>query len=373
MKSSEISIERIEIYQSPVKLKKSFITSLGALESAENVIIVLKTNNGITGFGECSPFMTINGESMETCFVVAQYIAKVLKGKNPLNISECSSLMDRLIYGNSSIKSAFDIALHDIAAQNDGMPLYKFLGGMNEKILITDYTVSIGDPDKMGIDAIKIKQEGFPVIKVKLGENKEKDVERIQKIRNAVGGEIPIRIDANQGWDVKTAIEILNSLSQYNIQFCEEPIPRWNFLELHKIKNASPIPVMADESCCDHHDAKRLIDLKACDMFNIKLGKSSGFFKAMKIIQLADEAGIKMQVGGFLESRLGFTAAAHLALASKNILFCDFDTPLMFTEDYVADGISYESNGVIKLPGKHGLGASIDIKYLNGLRQKAFF
>src|SRR6185312_15427250 len=101
MKSSEISIARIEIYQSPIKLKESFITSLGILESAENVIVVIKTNNGITGFGECSPFMTINGENMETCFIVGRYIAEVLKGKNPLNISQCSSLMDSLIYGNS--------------------------------------------------------------------------------------------------------------------------------------------------------------------------------------------------------------------------------------------------------------------------------
>ncbi|HKR07337.1 MAG TPA: dipeptide epimerase, partial [Bacteroidia bacterium] len=339
----------------------------------ENIIVVIKTNNGITGFGECSPFMTINGESMETCFIIGQYIAKVLKGKNPLDIAACSALMDSLIYGNSSIKSAFDIAIYDIASQNDGMPLYKFLGGNNDKILVTDYTVSIGDPEKMANDALKIKQAGFPVIKVKLGETKEKDVERIQKIRNAVGKEIPLRIDANQGWDVETAIATLNVLSAYNIQFCEEPIPRWNFMELPKIKKRSPVLIMADESCCDHHDAKRLIDLKACDMFNIKLGKSAGFFKAIKIIKLAETAGIKMQVGGFLESRLGFTAAAHLALSGKNILYCDFDTPLMLTEDCVTDGISYEPNGVVKLAGKPGLGAAIDIKYLRSLQKKAVF
>src|SRR5258705_14015616 len=103
MKSSEIRISRIEIYQATVKLKESFITSLGLLEFAENVIVVIKTNNGITGFGECSPFMTINGESMETCFIVGQYIAKVLRGKDPSNISGCSSIMDDVIYGNSSI------------------------------------------------------------------------------------------------------------------------------------------------------------------------------------------------------------------------------------------------------------------------------
>jgi L-Ala-D/L-Glu epimerase len=371
--TQDILIKQVEIYQSPIKLKEPFITSLGLLEFAENIIVVIKTNNGITGFGECSPFMTINGESMETCFIVGQYIAKVLKGKNPLDIAACSVIMDSLIYGNSSIKSAFDIALYDIASQNAGMPLYKFLGGNNDKILVTDYTVSMGSPEKMANDALKIKQAGFPVIKVKLGETKEKDVEHIQKIRNAVEKEIPLRIDANQGWDVETAIATLNILSAYNIQFCEEPIPRWNFMELPKIKKQSPVLIMADESCCDHHDAKRLIDLKACDMFNIKLGKSAGFFKAIKMIKLAEAAGFKMQVGGFLESRLGFTAAAHLALSGKNILFCDFDTPLMFTDDYVTDGISYEPNGVVKVPDKPGSGVTIDIKYLASLQKKAVF
>jgi L-alanine-DL-glutamate epimerase-like enolase superfamily enzyme len=113
----KINIEQIEVYQSRIKLKEPFITSLGLLENADNIIVVIRTNTGITGFGECSPFMTINGETVETCFIVAQYLAKALKDKNPLDIKECSSLMDKVIYGNASIKSAFDIALYDIASQ----------------------------------------------------------------------------------------------------------------------------------------------------------------------------------------------------------------------------------------------------------------
>ncbi|MFI5220184.1 MAG: mandelate racemase/muconate lactonizing enzyme family protein, partial [Bacteroidia bacterium] len=151
------------------------------------------------------------------------------------------------------------------------------------------------------------------------------------------------------------------------IQFCEEPIPRWNFMELSEVRKRSLIPIMADESCCDHHDAKRLIDIAACDYFNVKLGKSSGIFKAQKIIHLAGQAGIKMQVGGFLESRLGFTASAHLALTSDSIIHYDFDTPLMFTEDPVSGGITYSNKGVVTVPDKPGLGAAIDEKYLQRL------
>ena len=358
-----LSITSIEIYKSPIALKDPFKISLGILTHAENVIIKINTSNGLTGYGECSPFMTINGESMDTCFVVAQYLANILKGKDALDIESCVVAMDNMIYANSSIKSAFDIALYDIAAQNAGLPLYAFLGGSKSKEIITDYTVSIDEPKKMAADAVKIKANGFQVIKVKLGQQ-QKDVERIRLIREAVGMGIPIRIDANQGWDVAGTIRILNELAVYNIQHCEEPIPRWNYMELAAIRKQSPIKIMADESCCDHHDAKRLIDLNACDYFNVKLGKSGGIFKALKIIKLAEAEGIKIQLGGFLESRLAFTAAAHLALASDAIIFYDFDTPLMFEEDPVTGGITYDGNGFVSVPDTTGSGAAIDTHYL---------
>lgn len=343
--------------------------SLGPLTHAENLLVVIRTSEGLSGFGECSPFMTINGESMETCFVVAHYLAKVLVGKNPLHMEANIQAMASVIYGNTSIKSAFDMALYDIAAQHAGLPLYAWLGGRKHKTLTTDYTVSFGDPDKMAADALKIKQAGYPIVKVKLGGTLEKDVERIRKIREAIGPDIPLRIDANQGWTAETALPILHALAPFGIQHCEEPIARWNFMALPGIRQQSPIPIMADESCCDHHDVQRLIDLKACDLINIKLGKSGGIFKALKMIQLAEQAGLQIQLGGFLESRLGFTAAAHLAFSSDSIVHFDFDTPLMLSEDPVDGGITYHENGVIHVPDVPGLGASVGEGYLKLLRK----
>jgi L-Ala-D/L-Glu epimerase len=359
-----LKIEAIEIYQSVIRLKEPFIISLGTLTHAQNVIVVIRTNRKITGFGECSPFLSINGESMETAFVVAGYLAKPLLGKNPLDTEGLSALMDRIIFGNSSIKSAFDIALHDIAAQQAGLPLYAWLGGTKNRKLATDYTVSLGPAEKMAVDAMGIKKAGFPVIKVKLGDSPERDVERIRLIRESVGNEIPLRIDANQGWNVASAARVLDVLSPFNIQFCEEPIPRYDFMQLPGLSARSPIPVMADESCCDHHDASRLIGLSACKLFNIKLGKSSGFVKALKMLNLAENAGIGLQVGGFLESRLGFTASAHLALVSESVLYCDFDTPLMMEEDPVEGGITYGTAGEIFVPDLPGLGAVIKKDFL---------
>lgn len=362
---SGATIQSIEIYKLFIELKQPFVISLGAQNDVQNIIVIIRTKDGCAGYGECSPYMTINGESIDTCFIVAQYFAKVLKGKNALDIAGCVAIMDKTIYGNSSIKSAFDIALHDIAAQHAGVPVYKFLGGENNKILETDYTVGIGDAQKMKADAMKIKEQGFPAVKVKLGESKEKDVERIKAIREGIGNKYPLRIDANQGWQTAdNAIEVLKALAEYNIEYCEEPILRYRFMELNKVSEASSIPIMADESCGDEHDAERLIQLNSCKMFNIKLGKSSGFYKGLKIAQLGAKANMQMQVGGFMESRLGMTASAHLALANDHIHHCDFDTPLMFTEDPVIGGIKYLDKGIIDVPNTPGLGAVMDETYL---------
>ncbi|MDZ4807599.1 MAG: dipeptide epimerase [Bacteroidota bacterium] len=367
--SNSLTIRQVELYKLSIPLIEPFTTSLGTDYSAENVLVKIITAEGIIGFGECSPYMPINGESQDTCFIVGQYFAKALKGKDPLQIEECIKLMDTIIYGNSSIKSAFDIALYDIASQNAGLPLYKFIGGENNKTIITDYTVSIGEPQQMAADAVKIKAAGYPAIKVKLGKNGKTDVLRIKAIREAVGNEIPLRIDANQGWAVDEAIETLQALAVYDIQHCEEPIARWNFMRLPDIKKASPIPIMADESCGDEHDAERLIQLKACDYFNIKLGKSGGIFKALKMARMAEAANIHLQVGAMLESRLAMTAFAHYALCSPLIVHFDFDTALMFKEDPVTGGIVYEKNGVVKVPEVVGLGATIDERWLGKMEK----
>lgn len=367
--NQSLTIQHIELYKLSIPLIEPFITSLGQDDNAENVVVKIITREGITGFGECSPYMPINGESQDTCFIVGQYFAKALKGKDPLQIEEAIRLMDTIIYANTSIKSAFDMALYDIAAQHARLPLYQFIGGTNNKTIITDYTVSIGDPEKMAADAVKIKAQGYPAIKVKLGKHGPTDVERMKAIRAAVGNDIPLRIDANQGWQVQEAIDTLQALAPLHIQHCEEPIARWNYMQLPKVKEQSPIPIMADECCGDDHDAERLIQLKACDYMNIKLGKSGGLFKALKIARLAEAAGLHLQVGAMLESRLAMTAFAHFALCSDNIVHYDFDTALMFAEDPVTGGIVYEKNGVIKLPETIGLGAVINDGWLNRMEK----
>jgi L-alanine-DL-glutamate epimerase-like enolase superfamily enzyme len=275
--------------------------------------------------------------------------------------------MNKVIYGNNSIKSAFDMALYDIAAQHSNVPLYKFLGGTKNKTIATDMTVGLAEPDKMAAEAAKFKAAGFRFIKVKLGESTAKDVARIKAIREKIGHEIPLRIDANQGWDVPAAITTLQALEQFDIEYCEEPIARWNYLQLPIVSNATSIKIMADECCSDAHDAERLVQLNACDYFNIKMGKSGGIFEGLKIIDVAKKAGIKLQVGGFMESRLATTAFVHFSHASDAIIHFDFDTPLMIAEDPVTGGMQYNDNGVISINDTPGHGAIIEEAYLEKL------
>jgi len=354
-------IERIEVFPVRIKLIKPFIISLGRVDYAENVFVKITSSSGVTGFGECCPFRTINGESSETAVIVAGYLIEALTGFDPTDISLCIMRMDEAIYGNSSIKSAFDMALYDIAAKLAGIPLYEFLGG-RQRALVTDFTVSLDTPEAMVRQALDIVGQGFGAVKVKVGRRKDEDLERIRAIRQAINPVIPMRLDANQGWSVEDAIGVLSELGGMNIEFCEEPIKRWDFMNLAKVRSKSAVPVMADESCSDQHDLERLIGLEACDYVNIKLGKSGGIHNALQMIRIAEKHQMPVQVGGFVESRMGFTASAHLALASEMVRWCDFDTPMMLSEDPVSGGIMYGHGGEVRVPDGPGLAAEINLQ-----------
>ena len=258
------AISKVEIIKLNIPYKEPFVISLGIITEATNVVVRIHTSSGLIGTGECAPFVFIVGETQETVFELARQVGKLLLGKNPFAIEECLYEIDRAVHGNPTMKSAFDMALYDLLALKAEMPLYQLLGGSKNKEIHTDMTISIGSPEKVAGDAIAFQKEGFPAIKVKLGTTLKEDVARIKSIRQAVGPDYPIRIDANQGWDTMTAIETLKALEPYHIEHCEEPIAHWNNRELVKVRENSPIPIMADESLFDHHDAFRLAGKHGC-------------------------------------------------------------------------------------------------------------
>ena len=355
-------ITQTEIFKLTIPMEP-FVIATETCYYTQNVFIRIHTDSGLVGMGECSAFPLLVGETQNTCYEVAQDFAKLLKGKDPLDIPARMKDLNTYIAHNTTIKSAFDIAFHDLKAKAAGVPLYKILGGRIQTIQ-TDLTIGIDTPESMEQTAREFIADGVKIIKVKLGKNGEEDIERIRRIRNAVGPEIGLRVDANQGWGYDEAIKTLNEIAQYDIQYCEQPIPKDLDELLPALRKASKVKIMADESVFDWRDAERLIKADAVDYINIKLAKSAGILGAIAIADTAAKYGIPCMLGGMVESRLALTAKVHLAMSHDNIVFYDLDTCLLGQlEDPVTGGAVYK-NYFLELPEGPGLDADIQASFL---------
>lgn len=342
-----------------------FSIATGTMDYAQNILIKIFTDSTIMGIGECSAFPMIVGETQNTCYEMAKDFAILWKGKDALNIEERLNELHSFTAGNSTIKSAFDMALYDIAAQNANQSLVQFLGG-TKKEMLSDITVGIGTPETMAAQAKAFVENGATILKIKLGKEVATDVVRIKTIRESIGNNVKIRIDANQGWSIADATNALTQLAQYDIEFCEQPMRMYNDEYLPALVKSSPIKIMADESVYNHHDALRLIKNNACDYINIKFAKSGGINEALKIISVAKENNIPCMMGGMLESRVALTAFAHFAAASPQIIFYDMDTCMLGHKvDPVIGGITYTGYTVL-LPTGIGIGASVEESFLEG-------
>ena len=356
-------IKQIDIIPVSIPFVEPFEISLGTTYTAENIFIKIYSDNFV-GYGESSPFSTILGETQHTQWEVARLLAQAWLHKDFTHIDDRIRDLHSVISDNNGIKSAFDMALYDLNAQAQSIPLYQLLGGSISKILTTDMTVGMSTTNKMVDDARRFVQDGFDAIKVKVGKNPVDDIQRIRQIRQTIGADIHLRIDANQGWSPQEALDTLNKLSSCDVEHCEEPVASWNLKAQAELNANSPIPIMADESLFDHYDAQRLVDFEACAQFNIKLAKSGGLHSALKIIEIAKNHNIHCQVGCFSETRLGITALAHLSIACDQIIHYDMDSPLMLVDDPIIGGIEYHHGKEVKMNDSIGLGASLDEDFI---------
>ena len=360
-----MKITKTEIYMFKIPMVP-FTIATGTMFFAQNVLIKMHTDEGIIGWGECSAFPMIVGETQVSCYNHAKDFAAYLKGKNPLAIKDRLAEIDNIIAGNYTIKSAFDMALYDIAAKAANQPLYAFLGG-NKKAIESDLTIGIDTPQAMAAQAIEFKEKGVTMIKVKLGKDPKTDIERMQKIRASIGPSIKLRIDANQGWSTSDALNVLTALVAFDIEFCEQPMHKYYDDYLPALCAASPIPIMADESVFTHHDARKLIANKACHLINIKFSKSGGIQEAIKIQEIAGQNNMACMMGGMLESRLALSAKMHFAMAYDNVKYYDMDTCLLgHLEDPILGGVQF--NGMhLSIDDTPGIGAEVDPAYLSKL------
>lgn len=358
------TITAVEIYKLNIPRRTKFRIAIGVFDTVQNVLVRILASDGLYGLGEGAPLPFLCGETQSIAFEASKELAGLLIGRNPYALEARMQELGSYLVRNTTARSAFDMALYDLLAKRAGLPLYALLGG-EKRSFYTDETIGLDTPEAMAEEALDVKVRGFAAIKVKLGTGRPGDVARIQAIRDAIGAEMLLRIDANQGWDPVTAEQILQELAQFDIQYCEEPVAHWNNDALRRVRERSPIPIMADESLFDHHDAFRLASMGACDYFNIKLAKSGGIHTALKINAVAEAAGIQCMVGCMSETRLGLTAAAHLVSARPNIVFADLDSAFGKT-DVVLGGITYDG-GNITLPDAPGHGAEIKPEVLESL------
>lgn len=360
-------IAEIEIYRFNVPLKEPFHISIGTVSGANDVLVRIRTDSGIVGLGEACPFPPLTGETQETNLAAAAALRDLSLGKDPLATESLVRLFAPFTRSNPSMAAAFDMALHDIRAKAASLPLFRLLGG-DVPTVETDVTVGLDEPETMARRAKELAAQGFRTLKVKVGQGPRADAQRLQAIRKAVGGGCTIRVDANQGWTVPLAIEALRGLEEFGIEFVEQPVAAWDLDGLKRVREASPIPVMADESVFSPNDAMRLAKAQACDYLNIKLMKSGGILSALRIADIGESAGLPCMIGCMLETRLALTAAAHVMAARPNIRFADLDGHTFHTIDPIVGGMRLEG-GRIELPETPGLGVDVDPAFLKGLER----
>ncbi|MEO6520113.1 MAG: dipeptide epimerase [Mucilaginibacter sp.] len=354
-----------EIYKYSIPIEP-FTIATGTMEFAQNILVRAHTDAGITGLGECSAFPMIVGETQATGYEMAKDFATIWKGKDASDIEARLAEMHLYTAGNYTIKSAFDMLLYDIAAKQANQPLYQFLGGKKRRI-ITDVTIGIDTPENMAASAAKFEQQGFNIIKVKLGKKPEADIERMAHIRKAIRPETQVRVDANQGWTFDEAVYTLTELAKFNIAWCEQPMRTYNDELLPQLGKLSPIAIMADESVYTHRDAQRIIRNKAAKYINIKFAKSGGINEAILINQVAEQQGVECMLGSMMESRLALTANVHFAMAFTNLKYFDLDTCLLGQlADPVIGGFKYKGME-LEITDAPGIGADVDQTYLDKL------
>jgi L-alanine-DL-glutamate epimerase-like enolase superfamily enzyme len=360
--AARIKITGVDIHVYDLPIKSPFRIAIGTMNAANDVLVRIHTDAGITGAGEACPFPPITGETQETNIAAAKALRQVVLGKNPLAVESLLKDYGALLHSNPSATAAFDTALYDILGKLAGLPLFRLLGG-DKTAFETDITVDLDEPEVMARRAKGFVDSGFSIIKVKVGQGQEIDLRRLEAVRAAVGPSVRLQIDANQGWAPPAAMDTLKKMERFSIMFVEQPVLATDMAGLKAVKAVSPIPVMADEAAFGPADVFRLAKAEACDLVNIKLMKAGGILPMIKMAHVADAANMACMVGCMLESRLALTAAAHVVGAHKNIQWADLDGHSSHTVDPVTGGMTF-ARGRITLPEAPGIGADIDPAFL---------
>lgn len=344
MKLKKLAVGYIEI-----PLVTPFKTALRTVNSVNDLIVKVTAEDGTEGYGEAPPTAVITGDTKESIeAAIRYYIAPAILGMDLEDLPGIMAKMEKSLAKNTSAKAAVDIALYDLYAKLQNKPLFRLLGEQDAKPvkteLETDLTISVNETEEMVKDSLEAVKQGFRILKVKVGKGGEKDVERIREIRQAVGKEVVIRVDANQGWTREEAVSTITAMEDagLGIELVEQPVSYHDFKGMQYVTAHVQTPVLADESVFSYEDAVRLMEEHGADLINIKLMKTGGIHEAMRICDAADKYGVKCMIGCMLESKVSVSAGVHLAAARSCVSMADLDGPSLCRIDPYEGGPVYE-------------------------------
>ncbi|MGY0061918.1 mandelate racemase/muconate lactonizing enzyme family protein [Streptomyces sp. LZ34] len=349
----------VHVHRLVAPLHTPFVTALAHLTHVSTVVVEIVDRDGRSGFGEAPEVWTVTGSSLassEAC--VTEVFTPLLIGRDADDLVENCRRVSRAVVGNEPAKAAVDIALHDLAAVRLGVPLVRLLGG-SRLVVPTDVSLAVGTVDSMATAAKSRVAEGFDVLKVKVGTDAATDIDRVTAVRQAVGPEVRIRLDANQGWTPREAVRVIRSLEDagMGVEFVEQPVTYRDVAGLAWVSDRVETPIMADESVFDVRDLVEVIRRRAADLVNVKLAKSGGLSAARTLLELARAQGMGTILGCMLESEIGTGAAASLVAAYGTTMVSDLDAVWWLQCPAVVGGMRYQGAAVV-LPDAPGLGIS---------------
>jgi L-alanine-DL-glutamate epimerase-like enolase superfamily enzyme len=351
-----MKIEEIKIGKIDLPLIKNYKKAHRIINTPEEVVMKVITDTGEIGIGSAAATATITGDIESSIVGAINLIKPQLIGRDIDNTEGIMKIIDKSIANNTSARAAIDMAVYDLFGKKYGIPLYKLFGGYRTT-LITDITIDFGTVEEMVTSSLDAIMKGYTHLKIKVGRESDDAVERISAIKKAVRKGIKIRVDANQRWRPKEAVRNIRKLEDMglDIEFVEQPVKAWDLEGLKYVTDNVETEILADESVFGPPEAFKIIKSRSADLINIKLMKCGGFHNAIKICNMAETMGIKCMMGCMLESKIGITAAASLAVAKRNMTKADLDTMILFGEDSIVGGALFEKNE-ITVSDEPGLG-----------------
>jgi L-alanine-DL-glutamate epimerase-like enolase superfamily enzyme len=330
----------------------------GSRTHASYLVVEIETDSGIIGYGEH------DGLFFETAdaFIHSE-IEPLLVGEDPLQIEFLSHKTEHLILWNTFAAyplAAVDMALYDIKGKALDLPAYELLGGLYRDSMETTGLIHMHSVEEDVTSALQLKENGHRVLKIKVGFDLEHDLERLAAIREAVGPKIPFRIDPNMAWSVRTAVRAIRRMEKYNLQWVEQPVPAWDFEGLLEVARAVDVPLSADESCMRVHDAWRLAEKRAVEVFNLYLTEAGGITRAREIVTIANAAGIACVIGTWGEGGVGQAAVLHFVASSRNFEHANDTAYGLVENDYITAPFRFDMQARLAVPHGPGLGVEID-------------